>query len=220
MRLPFAREAIPFALPLALLALLFFAICWGKSGWITLAILFFVLYFFRDPIRVSPVGDDLIVSPADGKVCKIDTAYESPDHPEGSICISIFLSIFNVHIQRVPLSGKVVRKHYNKGKFLAAWDHKASLDNEQCIVALDTKVGKVAVKQIAGLIARRIITWINPGDEVQKGDRLGLIRFGSRVDLILPGSVKINCEVGDVVKGGESIMAKVEHKVKGDGNTE
>ena len=138
----------------------------------------------------------------------INHDYPSPDHPDGCIGISIFLSIFNVHIQRVPLAGKVIRKWYNKGKFLAAWDHKASLDNEQSLIVLDTAIGPVGVKQIAGLIARRIATWPDEGQEVAAGERYGLIRFGSRVDLIVPKGIEIVCQIGDKVAGGITVMAK------------
>lgn len=207
-RLPIATDAFMFLVPLGIFGLIFWAFDWECLSWINALLFVFVAYFFRDPERVAPVGDDLFVSPADGKVVAIDTAYESPDHPDGSICISIFLSIFNVHIQRVPIAGSLRRKFYNRGKFLAAWDHKASLDNEQNLIVLDTKLGPVGVKQIAGLIARRIICWSRVGDSLEKGDRFGLIRFGSRVDLILPPETEIISKIGDTVKGGETVMAR------------
>ncbi|VAX22083.1 Phosphatidylserine decarboxylase [hydrothermal vent metagenome] len=181
--------------------------------WSMIGLVAFVAYFFRDPKRVGPDGDDLMVAPADGKVAKIDTAYFSEDYPDGAICISIFLSIFNVHVQRIPVAGDVLKKIYNKGKFLAAWNHKASYDNEQNYVALDTKWGKVAIKQIAGLIARRIVCRVKTGQALQKGDRMGLIRFGSRVDLIIPSSAHIVSKVGDKVKGGETVMARARLEV-------
>ncbi len=197
-----------FLIPLGIAGIVFWAFDWEVLSWINAILFLFVAYFFRDPERVAPAGEDLFVAPADGKVVLIDTAYDSPDHPEGSVCVSIFLSVFNVHIQRIPVAGSLRRKFYNRGKFLAAWDHKASLDNEQNLIVLDTKFGAVGVKQIAGLIARRISCWKRVGDSLAKGDRFGLIRFGSRVDLILPPEMEIVSKIGDIVKGGETVMAR------------
>ncbi len=205
----FAKDVWMFAIPLGVATLLFWLFGLDYLFALSFVLLVFVFYFFRDPERVAPVGDDLIVSPADGKVVKIETNSQSPDHPDGAITISIFLSIFNVHVQRVPVSGRVLRTWYNTGKFLAAWDHKASLDNEQNLAVITTSFGNVGVKQIAGFIARRISCWISTGQDVSKNDHLGLIRFGSRVDLILPPSTEVVCRIGDTVKGGESVMAKV-----------
>ncbi|MBI5814235.1 MAG: phosphatidylserine decarboxylase family protein [Nitrospinae bacterium] len=208
MKLPVASEGLMFIVPLALATLVLFLLGWGKAGWVALVLLLFVTYFFRDPERVAPVGEDLIVSPADGVVVQIDTAYQSPDHPEGSVCVSIFLSVFNVHVQRTPAAGKVLRKFYNKGKFMAAWDHKASLDNEQELMVIQTAGGVISVKQIAGLIARRIVNWATVGQSLEKGERFGLIRFGSRVDLIVPAGTEIISKIGDKVAGGETVMAR------------
>jgi len=208
MKSPIAREGYQFVIPLALASALFLAVGWHTIGWIAVGLAAFCVYFFRDPERTPPEGDDLIIAPPDGKVVYIDTAYQSPDHPDGAVCVSIFLSIFNVHVQRLPFPGKVTRKFYNKGKFLAAWDHKASLDNEQVLLALDTSIGAVCVKQIAGLVARRIVCWAKVGDSMEKAERFGLIRFGSRVDLIMPPSVEIVSKIGDTVRGGETVMAR------------
>lgn len=205
----FAKDAWMFVLPLLGATIILFATGVAIGAWLTLGLALFCLYFFRDPTRVPPEGDDLIVAPADGRVVKIDREYKSPDHPEGCICISTFLSIFNVHIQRVPIAGAITAQKYNKGKFLAAWDHKASLDNEQNMITLDTAIGVVCVKQIAGLIARRIITWVDVDDKLERADRYGLIRFGSRVDLIVPDDVEVVCKVGDKVAGGETVMFRV-----------
>ena len=209
MKGPFATDAYYFAAPIAVALVISALIGWNVSLVVMTTLLVFVFYFFRNPERIAPEGDDLIISPADGKVVKIDTEYNSPDHPDGSICISIFLSVFNVHIQRAPIAGKVTAKKYNKGKFLAAWDHKASLDNEQTLLTLDTDIGPVGVKQIAGLIARRIATWPEVGDELKRGDRYGLIRFGSRVDLITSPDVEVVCQIGDTVKGGQTVMLRI-----------
>ncbi len=209
MKLPVATDAFMFLIPLLATTVIFAALGLSVIAWICAGLFLFVLYFFRDPERIAPADDNLLVAPADGKVIKIDTAYQSEDHPGGAICISIFLSIFNVHIQRVPVAGTITRKFYNKGKYLAAWDHKASMDNEQNMIVMDTGIGPVGVKQIAGLVARRIVCWSSVGDKLEKGERFGLIRFGSRVDLILPPDVAILSSLGDKVKGGETVMARL-----------
>ncbi len=167
----------------------------------------FSLYFFRDPQRI-PVGtENQMVSPADGKVVQI---VDIEDTDIGSAKqISIFLSVFNVHCQRVPLSGKVISSFYNPGKFLAAFNHKASMDNEQTAIVFETNSGsRYKVKQIAGLIARRILNYMEPEMVVQKGQRLGFIRFGSRVDIIVPSNFKINVSLGDIVEGNISIIGE------------
>ncbi len=208
MRFPLAKDSLWFLVPLIFVSALLFLVGFKVAGWFSVGLIIFVAYFFRDPVRRPPEGEDLIVAPADGKIVKVDTAYASADHDEGSVCISTFLSVFNVHIQRAPVAGTVTRKFYNKGKFMAAWDHKASLDNEQALTVFKTDIGPVGVKQIAGFVARRIITWVNVGSSLERSQRLGLIRFGSRVDLIMPPDVTVIVKVGDHVKGGETVMAR------------
>ena len=177
--------------------------------WINLALAvltLFSLYFFRDPQRISPNNNGFL-SPADGKVVQI---IDVEDEEIGlAKQISIFLSVFNVHRQRVPLSGKVISKQYNSGKFLAAFNHKASLDNEQTVVTFETEDGKqYKIKQIAGLIARRIVNYMEPENSVQRGQRLGFIRFGSRVDIIVPTDFQINVSLGDAVLGNQTIIGR------------
>jgi len=169
----------------------------------------FSLYFFRDPVRI-PLGEsNQMVSPADGKVVQI-LDVEDPEIGRAKQ-ISIFLSVFNVHCQRVPLAGKVISTFYNPGKFLAAFNHKASMDNEQTAIVFETVSGsKYKVKQIAGLIARRILNYMVPEMVVEKGQRLGFIRFGSRVDIIVPPNFKINVNLGDIVEGNLSIIGEFE----------
>ena len=164
----------------------------------------FSLYFFRDPQRITP-ETNAFLSPADGKVVQI---IDIEDKVVGKAKqISIFLSIFNVHSQRVPFPAKVISKNYNPGKFLAAFNHKASLDNEQTVVAFETESGnRFKVKQIAGLIARRIINYMEPNRSVNRGERLGFIRFGSRVDIIVPENFQLGVSLGDMVKGNQSII--------------
>ena len=179
--------------------------------WINLTIALltlFSLYFFRDPQRIPPNNEGFL-SPGDGKVVQI------VDVEDGEIGkakqLSIFLSVFNVHSQRVPLSGKVISKTYNSGKFLAAFNHKASLDNEQTVVMFETKSGKMyKIKQIAGLIARRILNYMEPENRVERGQRLGFIRFGSRVDIIVPEDFQIDVSLGDMVRGNQTIIGRFE----------
>ena len=206
--MPIASEGLMFIVPLAAVTAVLFALGFCKPGYFTLATTLFVVFFFRDPERVVPPGEGLIVAPADGKVVKIDPAYQIDEYPGGAVGVSIFLSVFNVHVQRTPLGGNVIRKIYNKGKFLAAWDHKASMDNEQTLITMDTPAGVIGVKQIAGLIARRIVNWTSVGQKLETGERFGLIRFGSRVDLILKPGVEVTVKVGDRVSAGETVMAR------------
>ncbi|MDH5509660.1 MAG: phosphatidylserine decarboxylase family protein [Nitrospinota bacterium] len=207
--MPFDRECLIFFIPLAMVALALFLFGLAKPAWAFVALAAFVLFFFRDPSRVIPADEDLIVSPADGKVIRIDSSYQNDDFPDGAVCVSIFLSIFNVHVQRSPIAGTVANKKYNKGLYLAAWNHKASEDNESNLTIFDTSIGKVGVKQIAGLVARRVVTRVNVGQSLAKGEHIGLIRFGSRVDLILPRNVELLSKMGDKVSGGSTVMARI-----------
>ena len=176
---------------------------------LTMALLtLFSLYFFRDPQRIPPNNDGFL-SPGDGKVVQIIDVEDAEIGKAKQI--SIFLSVFNVHIQRVPLSGKVISKTYNSGKFLVAFNHKASLDNEQTVVMFETESGKMyKIKQIAGLIARRILNYMEPGNRVERGQRLGFIRFGSRVDIIVPPEFQIDVSLGDMVRGNQTIIGRFE----------
>ena len=176
---------------------------------LTMALLtLFSLYFFRDPQRIPPNNDGFL-SPGDGKVVQIIDVEDAEIGKAKQI--SIFLSVFNVHSQRVPLSGKVISKTYNSGKFLAAFNHKASLDNEQTVVMFETKSGKMyKIKQIAGLIARRILNYMEPENRVERGQRLGFIRFGSRVDIIEPEDFQIDVSLGDMVRGNQTIIGRFE----------
>ncbi len=205
MRIPIASDGYRFIIPLVILtvALALSPLIWlaGVSG----LLLLFVLNFFRDPERAIPNEERVIVSPGDGKVVEIveekDALLDEPYRR-----ISIFLNVFNVHVQRTPVAGRVEQIKYNKGKFLNAASHKASLDNEQNAMIIHTGQEKVLVKQIAGLIARRIVCWAKEGDNYSLGQRFGLIRFGSRVDLFLPLNAEIKVSLGDHVSGGSSII--------------
>jgi phosphatidylserine decarboxylase len=169
----------------------------------------FTLYFFRDPERKIPEGENLIVSPADGKVVGVDSVEHAPFIDGPAKRISIFLSIFDVHINRAPIKGKISYRHYTPGEFLPAFEPKASEKNEQNAIGIeDAKGYRVLVNQIAGIIARRIICWKNPGNEVSRGERFGLIRFGSKTDIFLPLDAKIVVKPGQKVKGGNTVVAR------------
>ncbi len=178
---------------------------------VVLAILtLFTLFFFRDPDRMSPDEPDVLLAPADGKVVAIDTLDLEPHIGGPAIQISVFLSVFDVHVNRIPASGAIDYVEYNKGKFFAAFEDKASKENEQTEIGMTTTGGhKMVFKQIAGLIARRIVCDLNAGDEVVAGERFGLIRFGSRADLIIPVDSKVSVQLGDRVAAGESIMGYI-----------
>ena len=167
----------------------------------------FVLFFFRDPERTVPEGKGVVVSPADGKVIVIKDIYE-PDYLKQEVKqISIFLSVFNVHVNRSPLGGTVEVVKYNPGKFHVASVDKASLANEQTAMVIASGKHKVLVKQIAGLIARRIVCYARPGDTVKTGERYGLIRFGSRVDHFFPEGRGTQVKLGDRVRGARDVIA-------------
>ncbi len=205
MRIPFAKEGYIFIIPLAVLTGVFWALSWLWAAGLFGGLFLFVTWFFRDPERNIPQDPDVIVSPADGKVVEI-IQENDPLLGEGYTRVSIFLNVFNVHVNRVPIAGKVQATRYNPGKFFNAASHKASLENEQSAIVLNNGHVTILVKQIAGLIARRIVCWAKKGDEYQLGQRFGLIRFGSRVDLFLPEGTKIKVAKGDIVSGGSSII--------------
>jgi len=207
-----APEGKIILIPASILLLIFGFMSFKTEGmWIKSFFIFdfifviFSLYFFRDPDRAMPEDKSLFISPADGKVVQI---IDVNDLEVGQAKqISIFLSVFNVHKQAVPMSSTVLHSKYNKGKFLAAWDHKASMDNEQTEILFETETGmKYKIKQIAGLIARRILCFMVEGESVERGERLGFIRFGSRVDIIVPFDFKIKVKVGDIVKNRISVI--------------
>jgi phosphatidylserine decarboxylase len=209
-----AREGIPFILiGLALTVILMLIATKYDSNWaFGTAILFglltlFTTFFFRDPNRSVPVTAGMLVSPADGKVIRIDTLENHPYVGGRTIKISIFLSVFDVHVNRVPAEGRIEYVKYNPGKFFAAFADKASELNEQTEIGMTTPGGaKIMFKQIAGLIARRIVCHLKPEDKVSAGERFGLIRFGSRTELFVPAGSKIEVAVGDRVTGGKSII--------------
>lgn len=204
--IPIAAEGWPFIVPLALVTLLLFAFGWKNTAMVALVLTLFVLFFFRDPERSVPEGSDVVVSPADGTVIVVKDIFE-PDYLKHDVKqISIFLSVFNVHVNRSPYSGTVEIVKYNPGKFHVASVDKASSDNEQTAMVIGNGKNRILVKQIAGLIARRIVCYAKPGDTIKTGERYGLIRFGSRVDIFLPKTVDLKVKVGDRIKGARDII--------------
>ncbi len=207
MRIPVARQGAPiFAVGLGLVVL--FGWLGSRIG-LSLAGLFtaFAISFFRDPERVSPSGKGAVLAPADGRVLLIEEQENGPGGAERTWKISIFMSVFNCHVNRIPLGGVVEEIDYRPGKFFAAHQDRASGQNEQNMLHLKTDQGdRFTVVQIAGLIARRIVCWVRSGDRVRAGDRFGLIQFGSRVDLYLPLDTRITLKRGDRTKAGLTVV--------------
>jgi phosphatidylserine decarboxylase len=203
---PIAVEGYPFVVGAAFVTLVFALLSWKVPALLALALTFFIVYFFRNPQRLIPEGENLAVAPADGVVIYLGNAPEM-HLGEEMLKISIFMSVFNVHINRVPLSGRVLETFYVRGKFLDARDEKATFENEQSGMILETEQGqKVVVVQVAGLIARRIISYPEKGDTLRRGSRYGLIRFGSRVDIYLPKNIDLRVAIGDRTVAGETVL--------------
>ncbi len=196
---------------IALAATLLFFFIWPPLGWVLAIVTLYVAYFFRDPDRVTPLREGLIVCPADGTISmieKVKLPRELGIEGEERVRVSIFLSVLNVHIQRAPVAGKITRSLYVPGAFINAAADKASEDNERRTIVIETPSGvQVVVMQIAGLIARRIVTFAAEGESVGVGQRFGLIRFGSRVDIYLPPGATALVNVGQTAIGGETIIA-------------
>ena len=171
---------------------------------LTTLLYFFCLNFFRDPIRSLPKGQKNIISPADGKIIRIEKITD--DEIGDSKIISIFLNVFDVHVNRMPIKGKFINIDYQKGRFFMAFKHDAADENERNIINISTEVGEIKIIQIAGLIARRIICYAKKNKHMNQGDRLGFMRFGSRIDIIVPDSVKLQIEVGQKVMGNNTII--------------
>ena len=176
-------------------------------GILSVIFIFFVLWFFRSPNRKMILKDNIIIAPADGKVVVIEEAFENEYFHDKRIQISIFMSPLNVHVNRYPISGKIVYSQYHKGEYLVAWHPKSSTHNERTSLVLETLNGvEVLVRQIAGAVARRIVTYSKLDSIVNQGDQLGFIKFGSRVDLFLPVNTRINVEINQKVIGNKTII--------------
>jgi len=199
------REGYYFGIPVLVLAAVAIGFGWSSVGVVLLALAAFIFYFFRDPERGIPADSGAIVSPADGRVVVVKD--EELDGRPGKR-LSIFLAIWNVHVNRAPAAGTISRLDYRQGKFLAAMRERASLENEQNVIGLSTDAGEMVLKQIAGWIARRVVCWKKLGESVARGERIGLIRFGSRVDVWLPREAEILVTVGESVRGGSSVLAR------------
>jgi phosphatidylserine decarboxylase len=198
------KEGYYFGLPLLLAGGAAFFLHWRIAAVLLLFLTLFVFSFFRDPDRVIPSEPGAIVSPGDGRVVVVqDEDYAGKPGKR----VSIFLAVWNVHVNRSPAAGRITKLEYRPGKFVAAMRATASAENEQNVFTLSTDAGELVFKQIAGLIARRVVSWKKEGDIVARGERIGLVRFGSRVDLWVPQQAEILVKVGQNVKGGSSILA-------------
>jgi len=207
---PVHNDGIKFIAVGAVVSLLLFLL-WQPLAWLAVLVTAWIAYFFRDPARVTPLREGLVIAPADGRISAIERVRPPMELGLGEtqrLRISIFLSVFDVHINRVPVAGRIARSAYVPGSFLNAALDKASEENERRALVIATPAGdEIAVVQIAGLIARRIVTFVKEGDSVGAGERFGLIRFGSRVDLYLPPGRGSLAAVGQRAVGGETVLA-------------
>ena len=199
------HKEVSAALIILFLLVVFFYFIYKPLFIISLIFLIFIFYFFRDPERVVPIGDDILVSPADGLITNIT---EIKEGKKLYTKVSIFLSIFNVHIQRLPISGEVTKVDYIEGKFINATLDKASDENERLKITIKNGNNLIYVTQIAGLIARRIVNYVKPNENINQGDRYGIIKFGSRVDIEFPNNFKLLVNEGQQCIGGETIIAQ------------
>ncbi len=210
----FAREGLVFIAIAALIAAGTFAVALNRRSWplwllafVLIIIALWVAYFIRDPERSGPRGDRMLIAPADGKVVLIQEVDEPAFMRARTKRVSIFMNVFNVHVNRYPVSGTVRYVKYNPGKFLNAAVEKSSLENEQMSVGIEASSGRILVRQIAGLIARRIVTYSKDGETVEQAQRMGLIRFGSRVDVFMPLDAVVRVKIGDMTVAGTTVIA-------------
>jgi len=173
-----------------------------------LLFLAFTLYFYRDPERSVPDEPGVIIAPADGKIL-LNQIVDHPVAGPGSTLVSIFMSPFNVHVNRIPIDGRVIDTLYHPGKFLMAFDHRSMTDNERTEIGLDTTAGPVWFCQVSGFLARRIVCTLEKGDKVKTGNRFGMIKFGSRVDIFLPAGIQVNAPIGMKTVAGETILGRI-----------
>lgn len=217
-RIPLARDGYPLIGGCLLAAAIAVLLAWATSGWlasafqlltlVALAGVGFFLNFFRDPERHPPSGAGLVISPADGEVIIAEPDVDEPRFLHSRAAkISIFMSPLNVHVNRSPVDGEVLGVHYNAGKYFAAYAEKASLDNEQNAIVMRGDDGRgIAFVQIAGFLARRIVCHVKAGDRCRRGERVGMIKLGSRVDVFIPGNVDLSVKLGDRVRAGETVL--------------
>jgi phosphatidylserine decarboxylase len=209
-RIPVALEGYPFIFCGAFVTLILAILGYDRLALSALVLTLFVLAFFRDPERIGPADEDALVSPADGRVILIEKIIDDQYHLGQVYKVSIFMNVFNVHVNRIPVSGTVENILYAPGKFYSADSLRGAMHNEHSATLLRTASGhRLAFVQVAGLIARRIVCWIEKGDQVQRGHRFGLIRFGSRVDLYLPTQTQLAITVGQKVRAGETVLGSL-----------
>lgn len=207
---PIAREGVPFILVPSIGAIAVWAVGWVMPAAILGLLTLFIIWFFRNPDRITPENPAFVTSPADGRVIRIEDVADHELLAGPLKKISIFMNVFNVHVNRAPCDGIVEGIKYYEGRFLSANLDKASLDNERNAVILRMADGRrILTIQIAGLIARRIVCWVTPGMEVRKGERFGLIRFGSRLDVFLPQDTKVMIALGECVRAGETPLGEL-----------
>jgi phosphatidylserine decarboxylase len=212
----FAREGLVLMALAGLLAAIAFALALSRRSWPLWLLAFgltvlalWVAYFFRDPERRGERGATVVIAPADGRVVMVADVDEPTFLHSRATRISIFMNVFNVHVNRYPVSGAVRFVHYNPGKFLHAATDKSSLENEQTSVGIESAGGRVLVRQIAGLVARRIVTYSREGESVEQGERMGIIRFGSRVDVFLPTTARVLVRPGETTLAGTTVIARL-----------
>jgi phosphatidylserine decarboxylase len=214
--LSFAREGYVFMAVAFGAAAAAFALALARRSWmlwlvalVVTILALWVAYFFRDPERVGERGSNLVVAPADGRLIMVSEVDEPAFVKGRCIRLSIFMNVFDVHVNRYPVDGTVAYINYNRGKFFNAATDKSSLENEQMSVGIDTGRARILVRQIAGLIARRIVTYSRVGEVVKQGDRMGMIRFGSRVDVFFPAGSRLRVQVGALTTAGTTILAEL-----------
>lgn len=213
-----AKEGLVLVIPVLLLAVVFTILAWYPTGlgYVLAAVVFwgvtgFLVYFFRDPVRQIPALATAVISPADGQIIGIQQVQEKDFVQAPATQISIFMSPFNVHINRIPIDGRVEYLKYHAGKFWPAYRAEAEPENEQMAIGIVQSNLKIYFKQIAGILARRIVCRLKVGEQVKRGEKFGLIKFGSRVDVFLPLNVRIKVQVNQKVFGGETILGVVEN---------
>ncbi|MEP0519170.1 MAG: phosphatidylserine decarboxylase [Hyphomicrobiales bacterium] len=209
---PIHKEGFPFIAIAAFLALVL-GWLWSPLFWVFGILTAWIAYFFRDPIRVTPIDERFVVSPADGRVSAVGQVIPPPELELGTQPldrISIFMNVFNCHVNRIPMGGQITRIAYTPGKFLNAELDKASEHNERNSVVVNTRYGPIGVVQIAGLVARRIVCWSKEGQDMKAGERFGLIRFGSRLDVYMPRGTSVRVALGQTAVAGETVLAVFE----------
>jgi len=206
-RIPVAMEGMVFILPLAAITVTLWTLRFTASAGFFSLLTLFVIYFFRDPERPIPAGEKAVLSPADGKVIQVESCREEKFLRGSTVKVSIFMSLFDVHVNRIPLTGRIVESVYSQGQFIRANLDRASSSNEQNTLLIETPDGsRLLFVQIAGLIARRIVCGVQKGDVVERGQRFGMIRFGSRMDIYLPENSRVQARLGQKVFGGQTIL--------------